>query len=289
VSAASVTSARRRGPYVLLLPGTLWLGLFFIVPIVVMASLSLQTGNLIEGFRQTFHWQTYVDGITTYRTQLLRSLIFGGVATIAALLISFPMAYWIAFYGGRRKNAYLLLLLLPFFVSFVIRTLSWQFLLADEGILLQPLRDLGVIGENFHVLATPYAVIAGLMYNFLPFMALPLYVSLERLDHRLVEAAKDLYATRTQAFIRVILPLAIPGIFAGVLLTFIPAAADFLNAQILGGVRETMIGTVIQTQFLVNNNYPLASALSFILMGILLVGVFAYSRALGAERIQEYA
>lgn len=289
MSAAEGAARRRKAPYLLLLPSGVWLGLFFLIPLFVMASLSLQEGNLVEGFRQTFHWQTYAEAVTSYEVQIVRSLVYSGVATVAALVISFPMAYWIPFYGGSRKNAFLLLLLLPFFVSFVIRTLSWQFLLADEGIVLQPLKDLGLIGANFRLLATPLAVIAGLTYNFLPFMALPLYVSLERLDHRLVEAAGDLYASRTQAFVRVIVPLAVPGIFAGVLLTFIPASADFLNAQILGGVGQTMIGTIIETQFMTNNNYPLASALSFLMMALLLIGVFVYARALGTERIQEYA
>src|SRR5919108_644911 len=206
---------KRLAPYVLLLPGGLWLGVLFVVPIAVMASISLQTGNLIEGFRQTFHFATYWDGVTLYRAQLVRSLEFGFIATVASLLISYPMAYWIAFRGGRHKSTFLLLILLPFFVSFVIRVLSWQFILADQGILFGTLKSLGLLPRNFHVLATPFAVVCGLTYNFFPFMALPLYVSLERIDRRLVEAAGDLYASRTQTFLRVVFPLSVPGIFAG--------------------------------------------------------------------------
>ena len=275
-------------PYALLLPGALWLLLLFLVPIVVMASISLQTGNIIEGFRQTFHFATYLDGISLYKVQIIRSIEYGSIATLAALVISYPMAYWIAFRGGRNKSTYLLLILLPFFVSFVIRTLSWQFILSDQGILFGPLKALHLLPADFHVLATPFAVVCGLTYNFLPFMALPLYVSLERIDRSLVEAAGDLYASRAEAFWRVIFPLSIPGIFAGILLTFIPAAADPLNAAILGGVGTTMIGNIIQTQFLVNSDFPMASALSFILMAGLLLGVFLYARALGTEQIQEY-
>jgi spermidine/putrescine transport system permease protein len=275
-------------PYALLLPGALWLLLLFLVPIAVMASISLQTGNLLEGFRQTFHFATYLDGIRLFQVQIIRSIEYGSIATLAALVISYPLAYWIAFHGGRNKSTYLLLILLPFFVSFVIRTLSWQFILSDQGILFGPLKALHLLPADFHVLATPFAVICGLTYNFLPFMALPLYVSLERIDHSLVEAAGDLYASRAQAFWRVIFPLSIPGIFAGILLTFIPAAADPLNAALLGGVSTTMIGNVIQTQFLVNSAFPMASALSFILMAGLLLGVFLYARALGTEQIQEY-
>lgn len=236
----------------------------------------------------TWNWRTYLDSTSQYHTQFLRALRYGSIATIAALLISYPMAYWIAFHGGRRKSTYLLLILLPFFVTFIIRTLSWRFLLADQGVLFGPLKSLGLLQENFHVLATTFAVVCGLTYNFLPFMALPLYVSLERIDRRLVEAAEDLYASKVQAFLRVILPLSVPGIFAGILLTFIPASADFINSTILGGVSNTMVGTNIQTEFVVNKDYPTGSALSFIFMLVLLMGVFAYARILGAERLQEY-
>ncbi|CAN5736594.1 ABC transporter permease subunit [soil metagenome] len=279
----------RIGPYLLLLPGGLWIALFFLVPIVIMASVSLQTGSIEEGYAMTWHWQNFTDGVTQYSTQLIRSVEYGLIATLAALLISYPMAYWIAFHGGHRKSSYLLLILLPFFVSFFIRTLSWQFLLADEGMVLGPLKSLHLLPADFHVLSTSFAVVAGLTYNFLPFMALPLYVSLERMDPRLIEAAGDLYASRREAFLKVVLPLSIPGIFAGVLLTFIPAAADYINASILGGPGTTMIGNIIQTQFLTNFDYPLAASLSFILMAGLLVGVFLYARALGTESIQEYA
>ena len=290
VRARRARQERRKllAPYLLLLPGGLWLGVLFVVPIAVMASISLQTGNLIEGFRQTFHFATYWDGVTLYRAQLVRSLEFGFIATVASLLISYPMAYWIAFRGGRHKSTFLLLILLPFFVSFVIRVLSWQFILADQGILFGTLKSLGLLPRNFHVLATPFAVVCGLTYNFFPFMALPLYVSLERIDRRLVEAAGDLYASRTQTFLRVVFPLSVPGIFAGILLTFIPAVSDPLNAAILGGIGTTMIGNIIQTQFLVNNAFPMASALSFILMAGLLLGVFAYARVLGTEQVGEY-
>lgn len=294
-TAAPAAPVRRSGlrraiaPYALIFPGGLWLGIFFVIPALVMLSVSLQTGSLDEGFRQTFHFSTYTEGIARFHTQIIRSIEYGSIATIAALLISYPMAYWIAFHGGRRKSSLLLLLLLPFFVSHVIRTVSWEFLLSDNGIVLQPLKDAGILHQDFHVLATSFAVVAGLTYNLLPFMALPLYVSLERIDRSLVEAAQDLYASKAQAFWRVILPLSIPGIFAGVLLTFIPATSDFINSTILGGIGNTMIGNIIQTQFLTNNNYPLASALSFVLMGGLLIGVFLYARVLGTNNIDEYA
>ena len=279
----------RLAPYWLVLPGWLWLVLFFVVPIIAMLSLSTQTGDIVNGFSQTFHWQNYVDGWNSYHVQFIRSIVYGLVATALCLLIGYPVAYWIAFHGGTRKSSLLFLLLLPFFVSFVIRTVSWNFILADNGMVLTPLKDLHIVSSDFHVLATSVAVVGGLTYNFLPFMVLPIYVALERVDPRLLEAASDLYASKAKAFLRVVLPLSIPGMFAGVLLTFVPAASDYVNADILGGTNTTMIGNVIQTEYFTNSDYPTASALSFILMAGLLIGVFAYARALGTDDVLEMA
>jgi spermidine/putrescine transport system permease protein len=275
-------------PYLLITPGGLWLLVFFVVPLLAMLSLALQTGSLDTGFRLTWNFGEFGHVITTYHTQFIRSLEYGGVASIMDLLIAYPLAYWIAFHGGRRKTTYLLLLLLPFFVSFVIRTLSWEFILSDQGIVFGTLKKLHLITQNFHVLATSTAVIAGIAYNFLPFTALPLYVSLEKIDRKVVEAAGDLYASKREAFLRVILPLTIPGIFAAFLLTFVPAVGDYVNASILGGTSTTMIGNIIQTQFLVNGDYPTASALSAILMGGVLIGIFLYARVLGTRSLEEY-
>jgi spermidine/putrescine transport system permease protein len=208
---------------------------------------------------------------------------------VCCAVIAYPVAYWIAFHAGRHKSVFLFALLLPFFVSFVIRTQSWNVVLADNGIVLSPLKHAGLVSSRFHLLATPYAVIGGLTYNFLPFMVLPIYVALERLDPRLVEASADLYASPVQSFLRVVLPLSLPGVFAGVLLTFVPASADYVNASILGGASTTMIGNVIQTEYFTNLDYPNAAALSFVLMGALLLAVFAYARALGTEDVLEVA
>ncbi|MDQ1696132.1 MAG: spermidine/putrescine transport system permease protein [Frankiaceae bacterium] len=279
----------RLAPYWLALPGGMWLAIFFVVPMFFMLSLSLQTGDTLNGYQQTFHWSTYSDVLSGYHVQFVRSIIYAVIVTSLALLISYPMAYWIAFRAGRHKSTFLFLILLPFFVSFVIRTLSWQFILADNGIVMGPLKDLHLLPQDFHVLATSFAVICGLTYNFLPFMVLPLYVSLERIDHRLVEAAHDLYAGRFAAFRRVVLPLSLPGVFAGVLITFVPVASDYVNATILGGTHTTMIGNIVQTLYLTNNDYPAASALSFTLMGALLLGIFAYARALGTEDVMQTA
>ena len=276
-------------PYLLVLPGGLWLLLFFAVPMVTMLSLSLQQGDIVNGYVFTGHWQTYVDAIGAYRTQLVRSLVYGALATIALIVIAFPVAYWIAFHGGRRKPTYLFLLLLPFFVSFVLRTISWRQILTDDGPVLGPLKDVALLPASFHLLGTPFAVIAGLVYNFLPFMVLPVYVALERIDPRVVEAARDLYAGPATVFRRVILPLALPGVFAGVLMTFVPASSDYVNSAVLGSSSTTMIGQVIQAQYLVNSDYPAASALSFTLMAVLLIGVFAYARALGTEDVMKVA
>jgi spermidine/putrescine transport system permease protein len=277
------------GPYFAVLPGGMWLAVFFILPLFVMLSLSVQTGNLIDGFRQTFHFANYSHVISSYHNQLLRSFLYGGAATIISVILSYPMAYWIAFYGGRNKSTYLFLVLLPFFVTFVLRTVAWQFLLGDQGLVLSWLRDSGLVGSDFHVLATGPAVIGGLVYNYLPFTLLPIYVALERVDVSLLEAAGDLYATRRQAFLRVVFPLTVPGIFAGVLLTFVPAVSDYVNASILGGTGQTMIGNIIQTLYLTNSDYPAASALSILLMGILLIGIFLYAKALGTRDLLDAA
>jgi spermidine/putrescine transport system permease protein len=278
---------RRLAPYLIGLPGGMWLAIFFVIPILVMLSLSLQSGNAEEGFRFTWEWSNYADAWEFYSTQFIRSLVFALIVTGLCLVLAYPMAYWIAFYGGARKSTYLFLILLPFFVSFVIRTASWKFILNDQGFILGPLKEAGLLPADFHLLATSTAVIGGLTYNYLPFMVLPLYVALERVDPSLVEAAHDLFASRASAFRRVVFPLSLPGVFAGVLITFVPVASDFVNSGILGGTQTTMIGNVIQTVYLNSNDYPLASAMSFLLMAALLVGIFAYARALGTEQVME--
>lgn len=276
---------RRLAPYWLILPGGLWLAVFFVVPMLAMVNVSLESGSLETGFSQTFSWHNYTDMISSYHSQLLRSLVYGLVTTVITIVLAYPVAYFIAFRGGRHKSTYLFLILLPFFVTFVIRTISWQFLLADNGIVLGHLKGWGVLPQGFHVLATPYAVIGGLVYNFLPFMVLPIYVALERIDGSLLEAARDLYASRRAVLTKVVLPLSLPGVFAGVILTFVPAAADYVNAQILGGTGQVMIGNIIETLYLTNSQYPQASALSSILLAALLLGIFLYARVLGTRDV----
>jgi spermidine/putrescine transport system permease protein len=276
-------------PYLLSTPGGVYLAIFFVVPMLVMLSVSLQTGNVTDGFSQTFNVGIYPHAISQYSTQLIRSFLYGGVCTVLSIVLAYPMAYWIAFYGGRRRATYLFLVLLPFLVSFIIRTVSWEFLLADDGVILGNLKDIGLLPDNFRVMATSVAVVGGLTYNSFPFMLLPIYVALERMDPRLLEAAGDLYANKAGVFGRVVLPLSMPGVFAGVLLTFVPATSDYVNASILGGTHNTMIGNIIQTAFLTNADYPLASALSFILMVILLIGILIYARVLGTRDVFEMA
>ncbi|GAA3039302.1 ABC transporter permease [Streptosporangium longisporum] len=280
---------KRLTPYLLILPGGLWLVIFLVVPMVFMASVSLQEGDSLNGFVQTFNVGIYGDVLSQYRTQFLRSAEYGLIGTLISIALAYPMAYWIAFKGGERKSTYLLLVLLPFFVSFVLRTVSWKFLLADDGMVLGPLKSAGLLPEDFHVLQTTAAVIGGLVYNYLPFMILPIYVALERVDPRVIEAAQDLYAARRQAFTRIVLPLSLPGVFAGVLMTFVPMTADYVNASILGGPDNTMIGNIIQVEYLTNGDYPTAAALSFALMAAMLIGIFAYARALGTENVLEAA
>ena len=321
---------RAIAPYALLLPGLLWLSLFYIYPAIQMFLVSLWTGNINDGYVQTWNWGIYPEALGEYWPWLTRSILYGGLATVLAFALGFPLAYAIAFRGGAYKNLLLFLVIAPFFTSFLLRTISWKIILADNGLLLGPIKAAGLLPEEFRLLATPAAVVAGITYNFLPFMTLPLYVALERMDKRLIEAAQDLYAGPwrpqgtivglvfggvlgfvvgqvmdygpltlaipgailgglvgtfliSQAFIRVTLPLALPGIFAGSLLTFIPAVGDFINAELLGNPQSLMIGNVIQARYLQVTDYPTASALSFVLMLAIIIGLFFYARLLGTE------
>jgi spermidine/putrescine transport system permease protein len=273
-------------PYLLLAPGLLWLAVFYVVPGIQMFVTSLWTGTLETGYEFSLsNVSNYTEALERFAPQFIRSVVYGGAATILTFAISYPLAYTIAFRGGRYKNLLLFLVVAPFFTSFLLRTLSWKIILGDTGILLGPLKGAGLLPDEFRVLATPVAVIFGITYNFLPFMTLPIYVSLEKIDKRLVEAAEDLYASSFGAFRRITLPLSLPGVFAGSLLTFIPAMGDYVNAELLGNPETTMIGNVIQNQFLVQNNYPTASALSFLLMAGILIAVLVYARLLGTEEL----
>jgi len=278
---------RHRGltPYLLLGPGLLWLGIFFLVPLGFLAYQSLQSGSIDFGYAFTWSWGNYWTAIKNYHGHFVRSFEYAGIATAIALVVSYPVAYWIAFRGGRWKNLLLLGIVAPFFVTYLIRTLAWETILADHGIVVNTLRHLHLVSANGRVLATSTAVVAGITYNFLPFMALPLYVSLEQIDGSLIEAAEDLYANKFLVFLRVTLPLSLPGVVAGTLLTFIPAAGDFINAQLLGSPKNHMIGNVIQSKFLELTDYPAAASMSFVLMAIILVLVLIYARAVGTEQL----
>src|SRR3954467_2385414 len=284
----SLRTRRTLLPYLLLVPGLGWLLAFFLAPILAQSWVSLQTGNLEDGFQFNWAFHNYTDAVSNYSEQFLRSFEYAAVATVLALIISFPLAYYIAF-KSRRKNLLLLLIILPFFTSYLVRTIAWQTILSDDGFVVNTLQLLGLLSADGRLLATRTAVIAGIPYNFMPFMALPLYVLLEKIDRRLIEAATDLYASRWTAFRKVTVPLALPGIFAGSLLTFIPAVGDYINAQFLGTSREYMIGNVIQAKFLTTSDYPTAAALSFMLMAVILVAVFTYAKLLGTRNLTEAA
>jgi spermidine/putrescine transport system permease protein len=276
-------------PYLLSLPSWVYLAAFFLVPLASMLALSVATGNPLVGYSYTGNVGEFLQAISRYHVQLVRSFYYGGLSTVATLVITYPVAYWIAFRGGRHKSTYLFLILLPFFVSFVIRTVAWEFILSDRGIVLGHLKSWGLIPERAYILSTQWAVIGGLVYNSLAYYVLPLYVALEKIDRRVVRAANDLYADPARTFLHVILPLSSPGIFAGFLLVFVTNVGDFVNAQILGGAGTYMIGNVIQDSFFVNQDYPMAAALSSLLMLLLLVAIYLYARTFGTESIQEYA
>jgi spermidine/putrescine transport system permease protein len=285
----SLRFRRRLLPYLLLAPGLLWLGVFFLIPSLNQLNVSLWSGTIETGQSFDWNWANYTNAIDQYGGHIVRSIGYAATATVFAFIIAFPLAYFIAFRARRSKPLLLLLIILPFFTSYLVRTVAWQTILSDDGFVVNTLQTVGLLSADGRLLDTRLAVIAGITYNFLPFMALPLYVSLEKIDRRLIEAATDLYATRGTAFRKVTMPLALPGIFAGSLLTFIPAVGDFINAELLGTPRQYMIGNVIQSKFLRVADYPEAAALSFILMALILVGVFAYSVVLGTRNLTEAA
>jgi len=284
---------RALAPYGLLKPGILWLCLFFLAPLWSMAVMSLSSKQSRFDFFPSFSWEwgNFSRAFSDFGPQFTRSFVYAGVATVLTILIGYPLAYVIAFRGGRHRNLLIGLVILPFFTSYLIRTLAWSSILADEGPVMKVVDGLGLGGvldavgimDNGRLLNTPAAVIGGLTYNFLPFMVLPLYVSLEKIETGLVDAAMDLYASASTAFRKVVLPLSLPGVFAGSLLVFIPAAGDFVNAQFLGSPQTTMIGNSIQDQFLRQLDYPLASAMSFVLMAVITVAVLVYTKFLGTE------
>jgi spermidine/putrescine transport system permease protein len=276
---------RRAIPYILLAPGFLWLAFFFALPLYYMGRISLEQGNIYDGYHFAWHFGTYTHAFSAYKDQFVRSFFYAGASTVLALAIGYPLAYAIAIKSGRWRNALLLLVVLPSLTTYLVRTLAWETILDDSSPIVSALQTFGLVPHGGRVLATTGAVIAGITYNFLPFMILPLYASLERLDKSMLEAAYDLYASRRKAFLRVTLPLSMPGVVAGSLLTFIPAAGDFVNAQLLGTSRQYMIGNVIQSRYLVITDYPTAAALSFVLMAAILILVIAWVRVAGSEAL----
>ena len=284
--ASSTRQRSRIAPYLMILPALAYLGVFYVVPFYSLFRTSLSTmGGSIYLPKLTFAWQwsNYGHALSEYRDQILRSFGYALSATVLCILLAFPLAYVIAFKAGRYKNLLLGLVILPFFVTFLIRTIAWKTILADNGLVVSALGSIGLLPSEGRLLSTGWAVIGGLTYNWIIFMILPLYVALEKIDPRMLEASRDLYGSNRRMFGKIILPLAMPGVLAGSLLVFIPAVGDFINADYLGSTRTTMIGNVIQKQFLVVKDYPVAAALSFVLMALILVGVLLYTRALGSE------
>jgi spermidine/putrescine transport system permease protein len=283
-----VSFPKIRTPYLLLLPGFAFLFTFFILPILNLAQTSTQTpvaGGDTGEYEQTLAFGNYIQAFVENKEQFGRSFMYASLATIFALAIAYPLAYAIAFKSGKFKNILLVLVVAPFFTSFLLRTVAWKQILGEEGFVVPGLRSLNIIGEQTTLTSTSIAVVAGMTYNFLPFMTLPLYASLERIDPRTIEAAGDLYANGITAFRRVTVPLSMPGVVAGTLLTFIPAAGDYVNAAILGSPNTKMIGNVIESRYFKIVDYPTAAALSFTLMVAILILVTLYIRKAGTEEL----
>ncbi|WP_445256600.1 ABC transporter permease [Nocardioides aurantiacus] len=279
---------RRKGAatgYLLLLPGMLWLLVFFAIPTIQLVTTSLYdpSGSLETGYTLTWAFGNYLDVLERYRDSFVRSFLYAGSATVIALALAYPLAYAMAFKAGRWKNVMLVLVIAPFFTSFLVRTLAWKSILADNGFVVGALQAIHVLGPDGRLLATSVAVVTGLTYNFLPFMVLPLYASLEKIDLRLLEAGRDLYANGFTSFRKITLPLSMPGVVAGTLLTFIPAAGDYINTQLLGTPAQNMVGNVIDSTFLVQLDYPVAASCSVILMASIVLLVLVYVRRSGTE------
>jgi spermidine/putrescine transport system permease protein len=279
-------TARRRGwGWLLLIPGLLYLAVFFVFPTVQLFFTSLYdpTGSFERGYDMTWHFGNYVDAVQDNWNLFARSFVYAGIATALCLLLGYPLAYAIAFKAGRWKHVMLVLVIAPFFTSFLLRTLSWRTILSDQGPVTDFLQTIAILPDDGRLLATPVAVIAGLTYNFMPFMTLPIYASLDKVDYRLVEASSDLYASPLTGFRKVTWPLSLPGVVAGTLLTFIPACGDYINAELLGTPQQFMVGNRIQQAFLTEHNYPLAASLSLILMAVVVAMVVVYVRRAGTE------
>jgi spermidine/putrescine transport system permease protein len=284
---AEMTRRRGKAGYLLFIPAAVWLGLFFVIPFYSLVATSLydQGGSDFRGWEMTYAFGNYVDAIQDYWQPLVRALVYAAIATLICLVLGYVLAYAIAFKSGRWKTLLLVLVIVPFFTSFLLRTLSWQLLLADDGFIVDVLQFLQILGDDGRLLATPFAVITGLAYNFLPFMVLPLFASIDKIDPRLIEASSDLYANPVAGFFKVTWPLSLPGVVSGTLLTFIPAAGDYINAQLLGSTNTRVIGAVIEGQFTDANNSAIAAALSMILMIIIVTLVFFYVRRAGTEEL----
>lgn len=284
--AHGVNAKRKLTGYWLILPGAVWLAVFFVVPFFSLISASLYdpSGSVEAGYSMTWHIQNFADAFGEYKATLGRSLLYSGVATAVCLVLGYVLAYAIAFKAGRWKNLMLILVIAPFFTSFLLRTLSWKLILADDGFVVDALQTVHLMGDDGRLLNTQFAVIAGLTYNFLPFMVLPLYASLEKIDLRLIEASSDLYASPLKGFLKVTLPLSMPGVVAGTLLTFIPSAGDYINAELLGSPNERMVGNEIQSLFDIGD-YAAAGALSVMLMAIIVALVIVFIRRSGTEEL----
>src|SRR6478672_2722893 len=280
-------TVRKRGRtgYLLLIPALLWLILFFLIPFYSLIATSLfnADGSDFRGYTMVYQWSNYSDALSNYWPQLVRSLVYGAIATFQCLIIGYVLAYAIAFKAGRWKNLMLVLVIAPFFTSFLLRTLSWKLILADDGVVVNTLQFLHIVGANGHLLYTPFSVVMGLTYNFLPFMVLPLFASIDKIDYRLIEASNDLYANPAVGFFKVTWPLSLPGVISGTLLTFIPAVGDYINDQLLGSTQTRMIGNTIQALFTEANDYPAAASLLVMLMLLIVVMVLFYVKRAGTE------
>jgi spermidine/putrescine transport system permease protein len=272
----------------LLLPTSIWFIFLLVIPLLIIIEYSLGKRGVIDPVHFTWshlRFRNYKDALDPDRLPIfIRSIEYAGVATVLCALLGFPLAYWIARFGGRLRNVYLVLVIIPFLTSYLIRIYAWEAILDNNGLFNRLLGDIG-LGRHHVFINHSSAVLVGLTYGFLPFMVLPLYAAIERMDFALVEASYDLGHGKISTFFRVILPTVSPGLVAGVLLVFIPAVGDFVTPALLGGVRTQMIGSTIADQFGGSQNWPLGSAMSVLLMVFILLGVFVYLLRVGEDAL----
>ena len=268
-----------KASHLLLAPATFWLAVFLVLPVASLLILSVAQKGPYGTFLWSFTWANFARALDAkYLPVLLRTLGYAGTSTLLCLLLGYPLAYYLSFFAGKKRDLLIILLMIPFWTSCLVAIYSWIIILGREGLLNSLLLRLGIVSTPVAILNTPFSVILGMVYFYVPFMVLPLYGSLEKIPRTYIEASYDLGAGKAATFLKVTVPLSLPGVFAGCILTFIPCMGDFLTADFLGGPRTYLVGNLIQNQFLMAQDWPFGSALTSLLLLSLVSGLYIFQR-----------